>query len=87
MNEIAAITVAQNNGLHQTGARGVALSYSSEGQSFLGAPAGVAECSAYLEVRTHLNGQAIAVGARTGQMEPKESSSGKDPDPNQGKVL
>src|SRR4029079_14593276 len=44
VNEIAAITVAQNNGLHQTGARGVAPSYSSEGQSSLGAPAGEAEC-------------------------------------------
>src|SRR6185436_15148343 len=47
--------------------------------------AGEAGCSAYLEVRTHLNGQAIAVGARTGQMEPKESSSGKGPGSEPGK--
>jgi len=36
--------VRYNNGLHQTGARGVALFHSSGGQSFLGAPAGEAEC-------------------------------------------
>ena len=32
-----------------------------------------------------MNGQAIAVGARTGQMEPKESSSGKGPGSEPGK--
>jgi hypothetical protein len=37
------------------------------------------KCSAYLEVRTHLNGWAIAVGARTGQMEPAKYFSGKGP--------
>ena len=42
-------------------------------------PCRLLQCSAYLEVRTHLNGQAIAVGARTGKMEPKKYSAGKGP--------
>jgi hypothetical protein len=36
-------------------------------------------CSACLEVRPHLNGRAIAVGARTGKMEPKKYFAGKGP--------
>ena len=72
------MSVRHNKGLEQTG---------SAATNGMGRPCSSIQCSAYLEVRTHLNGQAIAVGARTGQMEPKESSSGKDPDPNQGKVL
>ena len=51
----------QNNGLHQTGARGVALSHSSEGQSSLGAPAGEAECSTDLSWRKRLLGAALSL--------------------------
>ena len=43
------------------------------------------QCSAYLEVRTHLNGRTIAVDARTGQMEPRKYFSGKGPGSEPGR--
>ena len=46
---------AQNNGLHQTGAQGVAFFPFAAGQSFRGAPAGEAGCSAGLEMRSIFN--------------------------------
>ena len=67
-----------NNGLHQTGARGVALFHSSEGQSSLGAPAGEAECWTELGTdRMRLGGSEIrgswkplvAGGSETAQRE------------------
>ena len=66
-----------NNGLHQTGRGGVATR--SPGPVVEARPAGEPGCSAYLAVRTHLNGRAIAVGAGTGKMKPKKNSAGKGP--------
>ena len=69
-----------NKGLQLTkAARCAPFLVRSWGQSLRAAFAAEARCSAYLEVRTHLNGQAIAVGARTGKMEPKKYSAGKGP--------
>ena len=72
------IGTASNNGLHRTG-RGGAAGFLRRRPVVEARPAGEPGCSAYLEVRTHLNGRAIAVGARTGQMEPKKYFCGKGP--------
>jgi len=72
-----------NKALHQTRRGGAAASRPVVEARL----AGERRCSTYLEVRAHLNGRTIAVGARSGQMEPKKYfSAEKDPDPNQGEV-
>ena len=72
------ITGPSNNGLERTRRVGVPASRAVVGVP----PCRSTRCSAYLAVRTHLNGRAIAVGAGTGKMEPKNISREKGPDPN-----
>ena len=69
------MTGRQNNGLERTRRVGVPASRAVVGVS----PRRSSQCSAYLEMGTHLNGRSIAVGARTGQMEPEKYSWGKGP--------
>src|SRR5262245_10301591 len=55
------MTAPSNNGLHQTGTRGVAPFHSSEGQSLRGAPAGEAECWAGVRWATVVGGTMLVL--------------------------